>query len=355
MTETLHFTLSQGFELARQASIGAGASEAMAASLAEATVSAEACGQTTVGFRHLVDYLASLVEGRIDGAAEPVVSFPAPALVQVDASGGIAQFGFDRAFAELCRRAKIYGVAIFAQHDSYTTGELGYYARRLAAADLVAVAMSNGSPLMAPPGVKRAVYCTNPLAFATPSDVQPSLALDQASSAAAFVNIREAAEHGGAIPEGWAVDADGEPTLDPARALRGSLLTFGGARGANIALMIEVMAAGVTGANWSLDAPDFMSGNRSPGAGLLVIALAPQLLAPDFGVRLAQHLQRLEGFGVHIPGPAKARRETLAASQGFLLPASLVRTIEAFASGQGGALRKREGKVSAAGHPAKDA
>ena len=65
--EMQRFTLSQGFELARRASIGAGASEAMAASLAEATVSAEACGQTTVGFRHLVDYLTSLVEGRIDG------------------------------------------------------------------------------------------------------------------------------------------------------------------------------------------------------------------------------------------------------------------------------------------------
>ena len=87
MMETQRFTLSQGFELARRALIGAGASEGMAASLANATVSAEACGQETVGFRHLVDYLASLGEGRIDGAAEPVVSFPALADVRLRCMG----------------------------------------------------------------------------------------------------------------------------------------------------------------------------------------------------------------------------------------------------------------------------
>jgi (2R)-3-sulfolactate dehydrogenase (NADP+) len=330
VTPTRRFTLAEGLAFARRACLAVGASEAAAASLAQATVSAEACGQSTVGFQHLVDYLQSFVDGRIDGAAEPVVSFPAAALVQVDARGGVAQLGFDRAFAELSRRAKSYGVALLAQRNSYTTGELGYYVRRLAAADLVALAMSNGPPLMAPPGAKRAVYSTNPLAFATPASAEPSILLDQASSATAFVNIRDAAARGAALPEGWAVDADGAPTRDPAEALRGTLLTFGGSRGANVALMIEVMAAGLTGANWSLDAPDFLSGDRSPGAGLTVVAITPELLDPSFGVRLREHLRRLAGLGVHIPGKVKADREALAVAQGFSLPAALVERIEAF-------------------------
>ena len=66
--------------------------------------------------------------------------------------------------------------------------------------------------------------------------------------------------------------------------------------------MVEVLAAGVTGANWSLDAPSFTDGEGSPGAGLLVVAIAPRLLAPDFPVRLRRQLERLEGLGVHIPG-----------------------------------------------------
>ena len=98
------------------------------------------------------------------------------------------------------------------------------------------------------------------------------------------------------------MDADGEPTADPKAALRGALLAFGGARGANIALMVEVMAAGLTGANWALDAPSFTSGDRPPGSGLLVIAIAPALLAPDFPNRLRAQLGRLDKLGVHIPG-----------------------------------------------------
>jgi (2R)-3-sulfolactate dehydrogenase (NADP+) len=330
MTETRRFTREEALALAHRACRAAGASEAAAASLAEATVSAEACGKSSVGFAHLLDYLASLAEGRIDGTAEPIVSFPASALVQVDARGAIAQLGFDKAFDEFGRRAKRHGAAVLAQRNSYTTGELGYYVRRLAAADLLALAMSNGPALMAPPGVRQPVYCTNPIAFAAPGEHGPSLVIDQASSAAAVVKIREAAARGEALPEGWALDADGAPTTDPVHALEGVLLTFGGARGANIALMVELMAAGLSGANWSLDAPDFRHGDCSPGAGLLVIAVAPQLFDPTFATRLQDHLRNLERLGVHIPGLTQADVAARAVSEGFVLPVSLVRRFASF-------------------------
>ena len=142
-------------------------------------------------------------------------------------------------------------------------------------------------------GARTPVYCTNPFAFAAPVDDGPPLLIDQASSATAFVELRRYADRGEALPPGWAVDADGRPTTDPNAALRGALLAFGGARGANIALMVEVMAAGLAGANWALDAPSFTSGDRSPGAGLTVVAIAPALLAPDFPSRLRLELDRL--------------------------------------------------------------
>jgi (2R)-3-sulfolactate dehydrogenase (NADP+) len=126
--------------------------------------------------------------------------------------------------------------------------------------------------------------------------------IDQASGATAYVTVRERAERGESLPPGWAIDARGEPTTDAAAALRGALLAFGGARGANIALMVEVLAAGLTGANWSLDAPGFDAGARSPGAGLFVLAIAPRLLATDFGERLEEQCARLERAGVYVPG-----------------------------------------------------
>jgi (2R)-3-sulfolactate dehydrogenase (NADP+) len=299
---TRRFTLEAATNLAAHAIRGAGASEEAALSLARATVSANAHGKGSSGFSHLMDYLGALQAGRIVSDAEPLVTSPAPAAIHCDAKGGIAQVGFDRAFDSLCERARTFGIALFAQNGSYTTGELGYYPRRLAEMGLVAFAATSGPALMTVAGAKAPVYCTNPIAFAAPLDDGPPLLIDQASSATAFVQLRHYAERGEPLPPAWAVDANGEPTTDPQAALRGALLAFGGARGANIALMVEVMAAGLAGANWALDAPSFTSGDRSPGAGLMVIAITPALLAPDFPQRLRLQLDRLAKLGVHIPG-----------------------------------------------------
>jgi (2R)-3-sulfolactate dehydrogenase (NADP+) len=324
------FDAAQALAFAHAACRGAGAGEATSAALARATVAAELQGKPVVGFRHLLDYLKSFDEGRIARDATPVISHPAPTMIQVDAGGGIAQLGFDLAFADLGQRAASLGVAIFALRDSYPAGELGYYVRRLAETGLVALAATNGPALAAPPGARGRVYCTNPIAFAAPVADGPPLVIDQATTATAFVNVRERAERGESLPPGWAVDAQGRETLDAGAALKGALLTFGGARGANIALMVEVLAAGLTDASWSLDAPSFLAGPRGPGIGLFVLALAPALLAPDFAQRMARQCEALAERGVHIPN-----RSGKAPLTEVRLPEPLCAAIEVYASRSG--------------------
>ncbi len=302
ISSIVRYTPEDAREFAFRAAIAAGAGEAAASALASATVAAERSGRSSVGFAHLPDYLDGFATRRIVGTAEPEIDFPTPAAIRVDAKGGIAQLGFDRAFDALIERTGLYGLAVFMQHNSYTAGELGYYARRLAEAGLVALAMSNGPALLTAGAGRKPVYGTNPMAFAAPVSNAPPLVIDQASSATAFVNVRRAAEMGEAIPAGWAVDAEGRPTTDAGDAIKGALLAFGGARGANIALMVEILAAGLTGGNWSLDAPSFADGADSPGIGLFLIALSPALLAPDFPARMALQAERLAASGVHIPG-----------------------------------------------------
>lgn len=192
----MRYDLKSARELAIRVCVAAGASKAASISLAEATVAAECSGRSSVGFAHLPDYLEGFLCSRITGTEEPALVFPTPTLIQVDAKGGIAQLGFDRAFEELQTRAITYGVTIFALKNSYTAGELGYYVRRLARKGLVALATTNGSALMAAGQSSEAVYGTNPLAFAAPVDNRAPLVIDQASSATAFVNIRQAAERG---------------------------------------------------------------------------------------------------------------------------------------------------------------
>ncbi|GIP00746.1 malate dehydrogenase [Paenibacillus lautus] len=276
-----------------------------------------------VGFAHLPDYLEGFLCGRINDSAEPAIFFPAPTVIRVDAKGGIAQLGFDRAFGELQTRASAYGVTVFALKNSYTAGELGYYVRRLARKGLVALAATNGSALMAAGQSSEAVYGTNPLAFAAPVDNRAPLVIDQASSATAFVNIRQAAERGEMIPEGWAIDGKGQNTIDSREVIKGALLAFGGARGANIALMVEILAAGMTCANWSLDAPSFEEGNQSPGVGLFIVALNPELLAPGFSARMAFQIELLSSKGIHVPGGSCVKEE-------IDLPSSLVATLEKY-------------------------
>lgn len=293
-------------QLAIDACIACGASPHVAGSLVEATLSAALFGSEAVGFPHFLDYLDSFRAGRIDGQAEPHIELPLPAMISSDAQGGIAQLGFDLAFDRLVEQTKSLGVGLFTQRNSYTAGELGYYVRRLALDGLVAVAAANGPAVMAAAAGSPRVYCTNPLAFGAPASPPASpLVIDQATSATAFVNIVRAASRNEPISEGWATDSQGSATTDAAAALQGALLPFGGYKGANLALLVEVLSAGLSGSSWSVDANDFRSGHQSPGIGLTVIALSPTAISKDFSERCAAHMARLRDLGVHIPG-AKA-------------------------------------------------
>lgn len=331
MSATERIPLKEAERLCIDAALAAGASAPAAESIAKAAVAAEAEGQRTVGIAHFIDYLDALEAGRIDGTATPLISRAAPAIILSDAGGGTAHLGFDMAFEDLVAVTETFGVAIFSQKNAYTAGALGYFAGRLAERGLVGLAAANGPALLAGSGTTKPVFCTNPIAFAAPTEHGPVLLIDQSSSATAFVNIRAAAERGEAIPEGWALGPDGEPTTDPHLAMRGALLAFGGARGANIALMVEVLSAGLSGANWSLDAPSFAEGAESPACGLFVLAIDPRLFTGGFANRTGRHLDRLTaGFGLHVPGGAKAKRRAKAVRDGVEVEAAVMERLRAF-------------------------
>ncbi len=304
--------------LLMQALMAKGFSSINAQALSDQTVLCEELGQHNVGVAHLFDYIDGLDAGRIDGTAIPSVSRPAPTMILVDGQGGLAQTGFDRTFDDLVSGAREWGMTVFLQKNTMLCGSLGTYALRLAEAGLVSFAASNGSPLLAGSGSDKPVFCTNPIAFSAPQEKGSPLLIDQSSSATAYLNIRTAAENNEAIPPGWAIDKNGKPTTDARAAFEGTLLAFGGARGANIALMVDVLAAGLTGANWSLDAPSFTKGDQNPATGLFVLAINPALIDPDFPKRMAAQVKRLASeYGVYIPGMSKTMAREQSARNGI--------------------------------------
>ena len=334
---TVNLDVGVALELLIRACRNCGANDEVAKSISEASLDAEMEGSTVTGISHLLLYCEAMQAGRVDGCAEPAIDTPTPVIFRVDANGGFPHTGFDRVFKDFCKAAEKLGIAVFASRNGFTCGNLGYFVRRLAERGLLALGATNaGPPMLAASGTRKPVFATNPIAFAVPRKDTPPLLIDQSSSQTAWISIHNAAARGESIPEGWALDKNGEPTTDPARALKGALLAAGGSRGANIALMVEVLAAGVTGANWSLDAPSFAEGEENPGVGLLLIAIDPSLLTDDSSARrIDAHLDRLsDEFGAYVPGKKRADNRARAAVDGIEIPEALFDSLNALAAGQ---------------------
>ena len=316
-----------------------GARRRVAELLTEAALFAEDRGKGVVGVGHLLDHVDAMEDGRLDGRAVPRIDHPSPAVTTSDARGGIAQAGFDESFPGLVQAAHHHGLAAFGQRGSFTCGPLGWFTERLADAGLVAVATAVAPAVLAAgPGTGR-IFGTNPMAYSVPRPGRAPLTVDQASSSTAFVSVRDAAARGTPLPEGWAVDADGRPTTDPEAALAGALLPFGGYKGANIALLVELLSS-MTGGTWSMDAPPWDSGSRSPSVGMFVLAIDYRAVEHSTGgggfpARVEGHLERLTGSGVRLPGDRRTRLPSV--------PADSV----ALRAGVAAALRRRAGRITA--------
>ena len=302
-----------------------GADRRVAELLVDAALFAEDRGKPVVGVAHLLDHVDAMDDGRLDGRAVPRLGHPSPAVVTSDARRGIAHTGFDEGFPGIVDAARRYGLAAFAQQGSFTCGPLGWFAERLADAGFVAVATAVAPAVLAAgPGTGR-VFGTNPMAYSVPRAGRPPLTVDQASSSTAFVSVRDAAARGAPLPEGWALDADGRPTTDPEAALAGALLPFGGYKGANIALLVELLSS-MAGGSWSMDAPPWDSGSRSPSVGMFVLALDHGAVGPGFPARVAEHLDRLAHSGMRLPG-GRRTAQSAGPSTTVVLQADVVDTL----------------------------
>jgi delta1-piperideine-2-carboxylate reductase len=225
-----------------------GLSAANAGPLAEAVVAAERDGTLSHGLLRLPGYVATLKSGWVDGQAVPVVIDVAPGLVATDARNGFAQPAL-RASAPMLRdKARCQGIAAAAIRDSHHFAALWPDIEPFAADGFIALTMVNGRARMVVWNGKRKVLGTSPMGFACPRSGKPPLVWDQASSIMAQGEVLLAAQHGERLPEGVALDADGQPTTDPRAMLDGgSLVPFAEHKGSSIAFMIEILAGALTG------------------------------------------------------------------------------------------------------------
>jgi len=296
-----------------------------ARSVSRALVGAEIDGQGGHGLSRVASYRAQALAGKIDGAAMPTVTRTRPGSLVVDAAFGFAFPAFDAAITAIPPAARETGIAAAAVVRSHHCGQLGRHVERLAEQGLVALLFANTPGAMAMAGGTKPVFGTNPIAFAAPLRDRPPVVVDMALSTVARGKILSASQKGAAIPEGWAYDREGQPTTDAKAALAGSLAPMGGAKGAALAFMVEVLAVAIGGQHFAFEASSFLDAEGGPPAvGQLLIAIDPDAFAAH-GVlldRMGVLAARIEGDGTaRLPGSRRIVLRERAARDGLTLAA----------------------------------
>ena len=288
------------------------------------------------GLFRLIMCTETIRAGRIDGHAVPRIETSQNAIVRADACGGMSLLAVDMAMPELISKTRRHGIAALAVNRCFHFSALWPEVERLSQAGLSAMAMLPSHSWVAPAGGTRGTLGTNPLAFSWPRKGKAPFTFDFATSAFARGEIELYKQAGKPLPDGVAVDREGNPTTDPDAALAGAMLTFGGHKGSALSIMIELMAGPLINDLTSLESSEFAAGAAgAPFHGQLILAFDPALFSGgnlaendaraerlfadiiDQGARLPSQRRyearkrNLERGYVEIPGALHARLKTL--------------------------------------------
>lgn len=323
-----HVYLDELQLLAAASLVAAGATPAMAQATAHALVYADSQGLSSHGVSRVPAYAGHLRAGRAIGSAVPRLARDKGATALIDAGSGLAYPACAMAVAEGLKRAGEYGVAFVGVGNSHHFGAAAYRLEPVAEAGLVGLALSNSPAAMPAWGGKRPLFGTNPIAAVFPRRRGGPLLMDLSLSEVARGKLMIAARDGQPIPQGWALDADGQPTTDPKAGLAGSMLPAGGVKGAMLAMMVELLVVALTGSQFGFETESFF-GNEGGRArlGQAFLLIDPQALAGR-----DSYLERVETLietmladdGVRLPGQRRRALRAEALQHGVDIPDALL-------------------------------
>jgi len=280
--------------------------------LTELVLKAEFEGGRSHGLLRLPDYVASIRTGWIDAQAEPVVVSETDSTIVVDCQNGFTQVGSWMMRKRLTEKVAANGLAMVAVRNGHHIGALWTDIEYLSLQGLVALNFVNSRCRLAAYGAGSKLLGTNAMAFSCPDGNGSAITWDQASSTMSLGEIKLHMAQGKALPDGVGLDAAGNATTDAAKVLKGgSVLPFAGHKGSSVALMVEIMAAGLTGGNFGFEDKSLaFPGAASSNAGQLIIAIDPNSTGcPDFSTRMTTLVSHLHSDpAVRLPGEARTRR-----------------------------------------------
>jgi (2R)-3-sulfolactate dehydrogenase (NADP+) len=290
--------------------IASGVPEDAARVTAKALTLAESWGLGSHGLMRLPYYLQRLQAGGIKRDADMALVQDSGPVVAYDGQTGLGHWQLWRAAQVAAERCATFGLAAVSVGNSSHCGCLGVYTLPVVDAGYLALVFSNGPAVMPPWGGSRPVLSTSPLAAGIPCRPRPAI-VDMATTAVARGRIAERAHRGEALPEGWAMDSSGAPTIDADAALAGMLAPLGGAKGFAIALLVEALTGGLVGPALSADVSDMFDADVASvpqRIAHLVLAIDPARTGIDS--RGQQRLDALAELVVQAGGrlPGERRR-----------------------------------------------
>lgn len=259
---------------------------------ADALVDADLNGTDTHGVTRVNIYIRRLMAGLIDPVAKVSVESSRRSVMTIDAGNGLGQVQAWKILERMIPVARRSGVVAASVRNSTHIGALSYICNHAAQQNMILFASTNSAPSMSPLGGSQPFFGTNPLAVSFPTGKGYPLKVDLATSVTARGNIIAAAKKRAAIPFGWALDADGNPTDDPLQALAGTVLPMAGHKGYALALMVEVFSGVLSGAAIGAAVGNLYNGmNSKQDVGHFFT-----LLDIEAFMEVPQFIQRIDGL-----------------------------------------------------------
>jgi (2R)-3-sulfolactate dehydrogenase (NADP+) len=314
MIKTVQISEEEAWDLAFNALVNHKTTEDNAKEVADALISAEFDGQSGHGLSRIPSYVEQLTSGKVNGNEAPSILSSKGSVIRIDANNGFAYPAISLALKEITSTCKKFGIAAASISRSHHFGQAGRHVEILAENGLVGLMFGNTPQAIPPWGGTKALFGTNPIAFSTPRDNEPPIVIDMSLSKVARGKVMVANQQNEKIPEGWAIDSDGKPTTDPKKALAGAMLPIGDAKGSALALMVEILAAGLTGSNFGFEASSFLNADGdAPGVGQLIIAIDPSFFSGDsFSERTETIVESiLEQPSTRLPGNKRLEKRKL--------------------------------------------
>lgn len=300
-----------------------------AEAVARALIAAELSGQGGHGLRRVPAYASQAKAGKVKGHAVPKSERVRPGVIRVDAGYGFAFPALELAIVDTVSALPAQGIVLAGIHRSHHAGVAGVTVEALAKQGFIGILFANAPAAMAPWGGRTPLFGTDPIAFSVPVSGGDPVVVDVSLSRVARGKLMAAKQKGEAIPIGWAFDPEGNPTTDPAAGMAGTMAPLGDAKGTALALMVELLCAGLTGANYAFEQSSFFDDKGDPpGTGQALIGIDPAAFGPGVLERFAFMIKQIEAQeGARVPGSRRQRIAAQLSKEGIAVDTVLLQEI----------------------------